>query len=392
MLRRTFAVRMNRFCKSWTAILLLNSALLAVGQVTVLSTNYVIVAPNQAAVLDRQPQLEWSARIFETLMGVRPPRGRIVLSDAPAGSVISSSGESSALINTVPLVAQPPAADGTLWNLSWFANEKSGNVARKPNFTVLTHETAHLQLVFTVNFHASAVVKARFNGYGSFLPDWLDEAVAVFHEPDGLKAARRQRFNLQRHIPLHTFFTMDHPGTTGRVEVLQIEAKTQEEARQKLANFKASQHSSLQKTAESLTKDPVSVDEFYTQCLAVIEYVTDRGGLPFFRFLLVEQNYGKSFDEILRDWGTKVDEISAQRSAAEKAAALQKPPSRVIAPGDTAGPLPVWPTRIAGVLVRPDEAVKRMPLSLDLLETDFERWVKKNYPSYQSNLPPFPVN
>ena len=378
--------------KIWITTILLGSTGFAADQVNVASTNYVIVGPNHAAVLDRQPQLEWSARVFEMLMGVRPPRGRIVLTDAPAGSVMTRSGESSALINTVPLVPQPPAADGTLWNLSWFINEKSNDVARKPNFTVLTHEAAHMQLVFTVNFHASADLKARFNGYGSFLPDWLDEAVAVFHEPDGLKAARRQRFNLRTRIPLRAFFTMNHPGTTGRVEVLQIEAKTPEEAQQKLATFKASQHTSLQQTAESLTKDRISVDEFYTQCLAVIEYLTDRGGFPFFRFMVVEQNYGKSFDEILQNWQIKLNEITAQRASAEKSAARQKPPPRVIAPGDTAGPLPIWPTKVAGVLVRPGETAKPMPPSLDLLEVDFERWVQKNYPRYQPNLPRFPVN
>jgi hypothetical protein len=53
--------------------------------------------------------------------------------------------------------------------------------------------------------------------------------------------------------------------------------------------------------------------------------------------------------------------------------------------------LPVWATKIAGVLVRPGEAVNRMPPSVDLLEMDFERWVQNNYPRYQPNLPRFPV-
>jgi hypothetical protein len=378
--------------ESWTVTMLLASGIVAAAEVNVPSTNYVIVAPSQAAVSDRQSQLEWSARVFETLMGVRPPRGRIILTDTPAGSVMTGSGESSALVNTVPLVPQPPAADGTLWNLSWFINENLSRAAQKPSFTVLTHEAAHLQLVFTVNFHASADLKARFNGYGSFLPDWLDEAVAVFHEPDGLKAARRQRFNLRARIPLQVLFTMNHPGTTGRVEVLQIEAKTPEETRQKLAAFKASQHASLQQTAESLTKDRASVDEFYTECLAVIEYLIDRGGFPFFRFMLVEQNNGKTFDDVLQGWQIKFGEIIAQRASAEMSAARTKPPPRMIAPSDTAGSLPVWATKIAGVLVRPGEAVNRMPPSVDLLEMDFARWVQKNYPRYQPNLPQFPIN
>ncbi len=362
----------------------------AAAQLVIESTNYVLVAPNQAAVRDRQPQLEWSARVFETLTGVRPPRGRITLSDAPAGSVMTTSGDSAALINTVPLTPQPPAADGSLWNLAWFTTEKAGDKPRGAGFSVLTHEAAHLQLVYTVNFHASAALRSRFNGYGSFLPDWLDEAVAVYHEPDDLKRARRQRFNLRTRIPLPTYFTMNHPGTTGRAEMIEIEAKTPEEAQQKLSAFKATQHEALRKSAAGLVANSVTVDEFYTQSLAVIEYLAARGGLPFFRFVLVEQSFGRTFREILPGWQVKQREIEKLRPGVERAAAQRKPPARRIASTDTAGPLPPWANKVAGVLVRPGEAVNPMPATLNELEADFVRWVQKNYPRYQPGLPRFP--
>ena len=358
-------------------------------EVTLPSTNYVIVAPTNLVLPLRQAQLEWSARVFETLLGVRPPRGRIVLSDTPNGSVVSANGAAAALVNTIPLTPQPPAADGSLWNLSWFMNERAAG-GRGPAFSALTHEAAHMQLVLTVNFHASAELKAAFNGYGSFLPDWLDEAVAVYHEPDSLKLARRKRFNPGAIIPLKNFFIMSHPGTPSAPQVISIEAKTPEEARKKFAAFKASQHAALQQTAEALKNDSVTVDRFYSQALAVIEYLSARGGLPFFRFVVVEQNVGKSFDEILVDWRAKQKEIALLRAGIEAGAAKREPPPRKLAPGDPAGPPPPLANKIAGVLVRPGEAVNSMPLTLDVMELDFVNWVAKNYPKYRPGLPPFP--
>ena len=361
----------------------------AAAEVTLPSTNYVIVAPTGAVLPQRQAQLEWSARVFETLLGVRPPRGRIVLSDTPTGSVLSANGDAAALVNTIPLTRQPPAADGSVWNLSWFVNER-GAGGRGPAFSALTHEAAHMQLVLTVNFNASDDLKAAFNGYGSFLPDWLDEAVAVYHEPDSLKLDRRRRCNPGAIIPLKNFFTMSHPGTPATTQVVTIEAKTPEEARKKFAAFKASQHAALKQTAEALKNDSVSVDRFYSQALAVIEYLTARGGLPFVRFVLVQQNAGKSFDQILVNWRAKQKEIGQLRAGIEADGAKREPPPRKLAPGDPWGQPPPRANSIAGVLVRPGEAVNSMPLTLDVMELDFVNWVAKNYPKYRPGLPPFP--
>ena len=361
----------------------------AAAEVTIASTNYVIVAAAADGIPQRRAQLEWSARVFETLMGVRPPRGRVVLTDTPSGSVLSMSGETAALVNTIPLTPQPPAADGSVWNLSWFANEDTKN-RRGPAFSAMTHEAAHMQLVMTVNFRASPGVKAAFNGYGSYLPDWLDEAVAVYHEPESLKRTRRERFNPLARIPLRTFFIMSHPGSPSSPQVISIEAKTPEEARKKFAAFKQSQHAALRQTAESLRADAVSVDLFYSEALAVIEYMTARGGLPFFRFMLVGQNSGKTLDQILFEWRTKNQDIAQERPAIEREAAKRVPPPRKLEPGDPAGAPPPYANKIAGVLVRPGEAVNEMPSSLEVMEADFVNWIAKNYPKYRAPLPPYP--
>ena len=358
-------------------------------EVAISSTNYVIIAPTKALAETRRRELEWSARIFETLMGVPPPRGRIVLTRMPVGSAMAANGGAVTLMNAVPLTPQPPAADGTYWVMPWYSDEKAAG-GRIGQGSVLTHEAAHMQLVMTVNFHSGDALKKLFNGYGSFLPDWLDEAVAVFHEPEKLKAARRKRFQLAARLPLRAFFTMGHPGTAHSVQVFHVEAKTAEEARRKLAAYEATQQQALKTSAESLAQGSASVDVFYGQALAVIEYCTARGGLPFFRYLVVQQNYGKPMEEVLAGWQTKLKEIEAARPAAERMAAAKRQPPALVAQGDPEGaPLP-WPVAIAGVLVRRGEAVNAMPATVEAFEEDFVRWVKENYPGYRAPLPAFP--
>ena len=39
----------------------------------------------------------------------------------------------------------------------------------------LPHEAAHLMLVFAVNDGCAGSLKQKINGYGSYLPDWVDE-------------------------------------------------------------------------------------------------------------------------------------------------------------------------------------------------------------------------
>ena len=371
------------------AILALIVVSSARADVAVNSTNYVIVGPSANVLPPRQAQLEWSARIFETLMGVRPPRGRVVLTDNPSGTVLSTNGDTAALVNTVPLTPKAPAADGSLWNLSWFLNEGAGK-GRGPTMNAMTHEAAHMQLVMTVNFHASEELKAGFNGYGSFLPDWLDEAVAVYHEPDSLKKSRRARFNPAARISLKDFFTMSHPGTPSSPQIIKIEATSAEEARRKFAAISQSQRAALVESVQTMKNDAVSVNLFYSQALAVIEYFVARGGLPFFRFVVVEQNAAKSIDDILRAWRVKQKEITQQRPAIEAEAAKHPAPPRTLTAGDPAGPPPSRANKIAGVLVRPGEAVNQMPSSLEVMEADFVAWVAKNYPKYRPGLPPFP--
>ncbi len=359
-------------------------------EVAVQSTNYVIVAPTLAMLNERQHQLEWSARVFETLMGVKAPRGRVTLSPSPVGSAMAPGGAATALMNAFPLTPQPAAPDGTYWNLAWFSNESAAALRLDRMDTALTHEAAHLQLVYAVNFKVADQLRTNFNGYGSFLPDWIDEAVAVFHEPDSTRAERRKRFQLKRRLPLRTFFTMNHPGSTGAGQVIQVQAGTPEEMRKKVEAYQASQQQNIAATAEMLADDVVTASKFYTQSLAVIEYLTARGGYPFFRYVVVQQAFGKQMDQILREWFVKQREIVSRRGGIERAAAARATQSWPVAKGDPAGAMPPWPNTIGGVLVRPGEAVNPMPLTVESMDEDFAAWIKQNYPKYRPNLPPFP--
>jgi hypothetical protein len=369
---------------------LFGTTLLSRAEVAVQSTNYVILAPTLGMLNERQHQLEWSARIFETLMGIRAPRGRVTLTPVPVGSAMAQGGAATALMNAFPLTPQPAAPDGSYWNLAWFANESAAAYRLDRFDTALTHEAAHLQLVYAVNFKVADHLRTNFNGYGSFLPDWIDEAVAVFHEPDSTRAERRKRFKMSRRIPLRTFFSMNHPGSTGAGQVIQVQAGTQEEMRKKVEAFQASQQQAIAATAEMLAEDAVTASKFYTQALAIIEYLTARGGYPFFRYIVVQQAYGKQMDQILREWFVKQREIVSRRGGIERAAAARPVQSWPVVKGDPTGPMPPWPNTIGGVLVRPGEAVNPMPITIESMEDDFAQWVKANYPKYRPNLPAFP--
>jgi hypothetical protein len=116
---------------------------------------------------------------------------------------------------------------------------------------VLPHEIAHLLLAarfFPDNPAAPA------GGYGTPLPDWLDEAVAIWAEPD---ASRERRLQQARELP---------------------------PARQDLRTILASPHPAAGRTASYIARDGTArqADDalwaFYPQAIAVLAFVHERGG------------------------------------------------------------------------------------------------------------------
>ena len=100
----------------------------------------------------------------------------------------------------------PLASDGALDSLelgagAWLSAEG-----------YLAHETAHRMATATM-FAAADTLPAEL-GYGSPLPDWLDEALGLLVEPPGDQSARFDALfdgPIIYALPLRQFLYMDHP-------------------------------------------------------------------------------------------------------------------------------------------------------------------------------------
>lgn len=116
---------------------------------------------------------------------------------------------------------------------------------------VLPHEIAHVLLA--VRFFADDTGVSH-DGYGTPLPDWLDEAIAIWAEPP---ASRRERVAYARALPdkwldLETILSMSHPA----------------------ANNSAA-YTARDGTAAAPDR---ALWAFYQQSIAVLAFVHDAGG------------------------------------------------------------------------------------------------------------------
>jgi hypothetical protein len=347
---------------------------MAAAAVEVASQNYDIEAPDAETAKAKQAELEWSAALFADLFSLAPPRGRVTFSQgapgAPGGGM------------------HPPAmggsAGGAKWTLPWFTGALPGVPAGMASqMKALTHEAAHLQLVHLVNDGCASELKSSFNGYGSYLPDWVDECVAVYHEPDGQKKERRTQLKaaIGKHIPLDEYFTMDHPiggkGAAGLPPGMQPPPG-----------------GGVGGGAMPMGPGMEKANTYYVQSLSVIEYLTDVGGKPFFRFCVARLQQGAGMDAVLAEWSARYKDVqklmkTARRrpwsdADAQKVGGVSKP-----GPATTArnpDPASLWP------LLRPrkGEKVGKLPPSVEGLEVHWLEWVKKKYPGYRPKLPRYP--
>ncbi len=171
--------------------------------------HFDMFAPSKEIAVAKEEMVEAAAQRFIALMGKAGPRGALVLAD--------------------PQKAQQQWADqrpyykhGAKWVLPWYAHHPMGEnlwpaygrTNQIGGGDPLPHEAAHLMFVFVVNSGCCAALKQKFNGYGSYLPDWLDEGIAIYVEHQAIRDAQRELMadNLDERIPLAEFFAMDHPG------------------------------------------------------------------------------------------------------------------------------------------------------------------------------------
>ncbi len=352
--------------------------------VEVKSDHYDIVAPDADVAKAKRAELEWSAGLFEDLFAVAPPRGRVTFgagAPGPGGGMMP------------PMAGGGAGAGGgaAVWTLPWFTGALPGVPAGMASqMKALTHEAAHLQLLHLVNDGCAADLKASFNGYGSFLPDWVDECVAVYHEPGGQKKERRGQLKAAvgsgKHIPLAKLFTMAHPiggkGPGGLPPGLVPPGG---------GGGPGVGGGVIPGGGAGLEE----ANTYYVECLSVIEYLCDRAGKPFFRFCVSRLQQGKSMDDVLREWHERRKDIEKLVKEARKPAPKGGGKPKAEPEGDDGATKPRGEeddaSDLAAVLrLRKGEAAGPLPKTVALLEQDWLRWVKAKYPGYDPRLPPCP--
>lgn len=172
---------------------------------------------------------------FELLFGTPAPRSHVVLHDEPSYEV--------ALIRDVGVVfwpnsgALPRDAPAAWLNLQWAE--------------VLPHELMHA-LTMAHFYPDGDAVDA--GGYGTPLPDWFEEAIAIWGEPG---AARMARLAQARDLPAHGM----------RLRAI-LEGRHPVAANPAL----------MQATPGAAVPRDEALRAFYPQSFAVLSWIFDRGG------------------------------------------------------------------------------------------------------------------
>lgn len=136
------------------------------------------------AAESRSKQAEAAAKRFSTVFE-KAPRGSIVLSkDKKLGGALNLEGYKT-------------------WTFPWPETMDGPDP--------FEHELGHILFVQIVNAGCEEKLKKGFKGYGSYLPDWLDEGAALICESDDGRAGFLKSLDLGKPIPFATFFTMEHP-------------------------------------------------------------------------------------------------------------------------------------------------------------------------------------
>lgn len=137
-----------------------------------------------------------------------------------------------------------------------------------------------------ITYHTAVDTRCthNFNGYGSYSPDWIDEGVAVYHEPEAQRKMRRDELigSLNKYIPFRKLFTMDH--------------MTVERERKKGKGANPNGTDKI-KGREDIFNETTII--FYAETCSVLEWLIDIDGVGLVRKLVVKLQEGKSTEESL---------------------------------------------------------------------------------------------
>lgn len=253
---------------------------------------------DKAQVEKRGKQADEVGERFGKIMGITPKRGGVVLSGLGG-------------------VGPDGKKNGAKWTFSWpdaFGNFGNlGGLVKAEDMDPFTHELGHMIFVEHVNDKCDESLKKRFNGYGSYVKDWLDEAFACIQEPEGMKNTRRQQIkghvNKGDHIPFKKLFEMDHP-MAGKKSAG--------------GDMPGGEFGGLGQNPGQMTE----VNKFYVECLSVMEFLLDQYGEGFVRHVVDQHAKAKNMGDALKSYKGKlkkaklakdVDELEKQWIARVKA-------------------------------------------------------------------------
>lgn len=258
---------------------------------------------DKAAVDKRGKQCDEVGERFKKIMGLKEiKRGAVTLT--PGGQGIDAK------------------KNGAMWTFQWpesmggFPGAPGGAGGGMPggdDMDPFTHELGHMILVHHVNDACVDSLKKSFNGYGSYLKDWLDECFACIHEPEGIKNTRRQQIkqHVQQgdYIKLRELFEMNHPigghggglpgaggggvpGGTGRMP--------------ELPGGLPGGGGGLPGGAPGGGGGLMDANKFYVECLSVLEFLLEQYGEEFVQHVVATFQQAKNMDEALKTYKGKL--------------------------------------------------------------------------------------
>lgn len=250
------------------------------------AAHVTVYAPSAVAAREGQREVLHARERFHLLFGVSPADLVVVLVDDPGRF---------RHLDTAPF-GHPKARFLPFVTPAHLHSARGESGTPETEVKPLAHEACHVYVGALADQIAAAPAGRR--GYGhSALPDWFDEAAATLCESADARAVRRRQFraSLDRRIPLREFEGTPHPlrgevwkrfGSDTLVGKVGVQVIPADQIRRLLPGTNA--------------------ELFYSQALALGEFITEHGGPGVLGSLARALANGRTLDQAL---------LEARRSA-----------------------------------------------------------------------------